>query len=452
MKKLKFLAFALAASALALTITSCNGDDPVAPPPPPPPQTWEDAPNIENPGPGYFTLAIAVATQTEEHCNGIFAAGSFNGWDNLFTNSAGMAEYMFTRVEGTETWYKITVPWTEDLELKPVALNNDGEGSWNFQWGRNDTVNDEIRVFFEPNRPEVGTLSTGFGSVGVGGWEMDFAAYEADNSVAFIVVKAWRDGAPCVPPAVYTVTFNMTGPALPAGAEVGIVGNFPSRSWQINDPFVMTYSAGTWSVTIEDVPTGMAYKYFWRFADGTLGWYWNRDEANEEGGGGDDRVFRGGTTVNDEVVGWRGVPDFDNPMDPQEEWTVQLHGNAVPNEDGEGGGSWRNAFFTFASSTIADAANLAGTYVFTIEDLELIGGYDFGMRIMTENAEGNLTQFLWVNAANPDFEITGDTGNFSGTGNIRVENTRTYPLVTVTIEWSGLAVTSFVVNFPTPSP
>ncbi|MCL2412821.1 MAG: hypothetical protein FWC98_01635 [Bacteroidales bacterium] len=111
-------------------------------------------------------------------------------------------------------------------------------------------------------------------------------------------------------------------------------------------------------------------------------------------------------------------------------WSVEIHGDL----DGTG---WHDHFAAFSSelTTITNPANNAGTFVWTIENIEILAGSEFGTRIAGS----------WFNGA--AIEITGDTGNFSGDGNVSVENTQTYN-VTFTIEFNGVSIVGRpVVNF-----
>ncbi|MCL2416496.1 MAG: T9SS type A sorting domain-containing protein [Bacteroidales bacterium] len=126
----------------------------------------------------------------------------------------------------------------------------------------------------------------------------------------------------------------------------------------------------------------------------------------------------------------------EGPMDPETDWIVQIHGNAI-----SGTTVWTNAVANFTSGN-------AGTYVWTIPSVEMHGGRDFGIQIMVDGS-----QFLLLNfGTQPAIVITGDTENFSGTGNVRVGETKTYTNVTITIVWNGTDVTSTTVNFPVPPP
>ena len=332
MKKLKYFAFALAASALAFTFTACNNDDdgPAVLPPvvDPPVQTWENAPEIAPPGEGYFTLAIATPVGT---CDEIILVGDAFGW----TDNPGPDQLRFERVDGTDTWFKVTIPSSSEGWFKPMALNEEGRGNWDWQWGRNNREGQvEPEVFFYPGSEEVGELVSDGGATAVNTDTDMRIAYEgeifADNSVAFVVIRAWRVGAPCIPPP---------------------------------------------------------------------------------------------------------------PVDPTTDWTVQIHGDAV-----YPGGGWTqiNAEFTSAEN---------GVYVFTMPTVNFVPGA-FGMRIQVDGNQWNDgTSNWWSFGTDPAVEITGDTGNFSGTGNITVGTAREYTNVVITIARDTEAegpITSFRMYFPAP--
>ena len=123
-------------------------------------------------------------------------------------------------------------------------------------------------------------------------------------------------------------------------------------------------------------------------------------------------------------------------------WYVGFSGGIFPNHCGWCAPNDPDGVLATLSTeqtNVTNAENNAGTYVWTIENLQIDAG---------DGAEGRGFQLrvdgAWVGGAN--FTITGDTGNFSGSGDVAVAVARTYN-VTITIEFSGTAVTSRTVNF-----
>lgn len=217
MKKFRFLFVAILAMAMVFN-TSCEkdpvddgGDD----------VTLEEAPELDAPGEGKVTIAVRVPEGT---CNGVRGVGSFNGWnDNDETQN-------FTKVEGTETWYQLTIEndfeESVTLSVKVLGIREDGSSSWDTQWGENWPDKD----------PEVTFV----------GDESESAEFEiendrqpklnvtAGNQVIYIDIAKWSS-EPCAPPVpagtgkfVFTPTAESV---IPEGAVIVFTGNFTENNW-----------------------------------------------------------------------------------------------------------------------------------------------------------------------------------------------------------------------------
>ncbi len=134
-----------------------------------------ELPNIVNQGGnGYVTLAVHVPQGT---CNGLYAVGTMNDWDDKDYQS-----YTFTQVAGTDSWWKVTLPWSFSLELKVLALPSDiSLRGWDYQWG------DIGKTVLLNNNAEY--VANAYGNEAqLGNW--------VNNSVVYVQVTEWRT-APC---------------------------------------------------------------------------------------------------------------------------------------------------------------------------------------------------------------------------------------------------------------
>jgi len=228
MKKLKFFAFALAASALAFTFTACNNDDdtPVPPPALPPGEVMEDPPELTAPEADYVTIAIHVNTTAA--CNGmsVVGQGSPAGW------SPGQSlNYQFTRVEGKNNWYVITLPLPADPEhpIRPLGITEAGTTDWEFNASAMEILEGPGEI-----------VGSGYHA----DRELQFINLEG-GTVVLAAITAWHV-EPCAPPVVLDPTTDWT---------VQIHGSTISGgdAWEQADATFTSTENGTFVFTFTDV-------------------------------------------------------------------------------------------------------------------------------------------------------------------------------------------------------
>ena len=281
MKNLKYFFGALAL--VALTLVSCKPEEVVPPvnPPVDPPVEKEEAPAIAAPAAGKVIVAVRVPDGT---CNGIVARGA-NGAELTWDGGAA-----FTLVEGKTTWYQLELTYATDMAVKVLAKPEIGTVDWGTQWGMN-VEGETPNVTFVAETTAEFTLENGS--------EVKLINCP-DGGVVYIDVVAWKS-APCVPKnEAGTATFTLTATNVPAGATIGIVGNFPDKSWVIAEPYEMTKGEGDVYTATVAVSAAQEYKYFLKLAAGEWSW-----DVSEDGG---NRQMPVSLKAVDEVSVWKGVP------------------------------------------------------------------------------------------------------------------------------------------------
>lgn len=274
----------------AFVLVSCDKENEPTPDPTPTPDDEEEVvvfpdimPAVDAPEAGNITIAIYVPENT---CNGVILTGSFDGYN------PGAKEYPFTKLEGEDRWYTITVPYASDFAAKAIALTAEGTAAWATQWGMNIPA-EEIENVVILSGEAVLTEENG--------GEQKLTAVP-DGTVVFVGIKEWKS-APCVERnKAGQATFTLTAAPLPEGAVVGIVGDLSADlSWNINAPIVMTAGENnTWTATAE-VKDACVYKYFFSL-DGGASWSW---DLGEDGG---DRNMALDLKAVDTVEVWKGLP------------------------------------------------------------------------------------------------------------------------------------------------
>ncbi|MDR0619011.1 MAG: Ig-like domain-containing protein [Bacteroidales bacterium] len=251
----------------------------------------EPMPEVANPAAGFTTIALRAPEGT---CNGVIMVGAGFGENCADDWSPESKNNSFTKVEGTETWYTITVPYCSNLAGKACAVADDNTSSWSYQWGRNATDDgDNVTILQGAGEFELENATDGKNG------EPKMSGF-ADGAVVYVDVKSWQM-APCAPknPAG-TATFTMTTTVpLPEGAEVGIVGNLAVGDWDIANVVVMSFDGTTYTATV-DVKSGCQYKYAYRLTESDE-WSWD----NMEDGG--NRVMDVSNNAVDVVTEWAGV-------------------------------------------------------------------------------------------------------------------------------------------------
>lgn len=232
MKKVKFLFMAFVA--VAMTLASCSKDEPKKPVlPGNQTEELEEQPDIAAPAAGQVTLAIRVPEGT---CNGVVLTGSPFGWDPASGTAA------FELVEGTETWYAVTLDYTYDAEsitmLKAVAVPETGATKWEYQWENIEILEGDAEIEIENNtEPKLNLGAT------------------AEGTVIFVTIENWKIApcAPVVPGGEGTFTFT---PAceLSENAVVIFTGNFEENGWDASTREMTRQENGsyTWTGTYPD--------------------------------------------------------------------------------------------------------------------------------------------------------------------------------------------------------
>lgn len=261
MKKMKFFVGALALVAMVFASCKNDGKNPPVVDPGDGDSTeipLEEMPLLDAPEAGFVTLAVRAPQGT---CNGMVVVGTVNGW--------GMNEdYAFTKVENTETWYQVTLPYAADMQIKVVAKPEQGELGWNYQWGMNVEGQD-------PNVELLGTPGCAIDNAENGG-EVKLVTF-VDASLTYVDVKAWKS-EPCTPKnEAGTATWVVKVPATtPETAVVSVVGGWgvdgDAEYWTPGAVVMERQADGTYTLT-KEVPAAFQYKYVVS-ADGAT-WSWD---------------------------------------------------------------------------------------------------------------------------------------------------------------------------------
>ena len=266
MKKMKFFvgAFAL----VAMVFASCNNEGKNPPVVDPGDDSTEvvleDMPLLDTPEAGYVTIAVRAPQGT---CNGMIAVGAAINEDGSDDWGPGDKKHPFTLVEGTETWYQITLKANPGMTVKVIAVTDKGTADWPTQWGMNKEGED-------PNVELLGTPGCAIDNTENGG-EVKLVSF-TDASLTYVDVKAWKS-EPCVARnEAGTATWTLTVPATtPETAVVSVAGNWGvdgDPEYWIPGAVVMTRQEdGTYTLT-KEVPAGFEYKYVVS-ADGVT-WDW----------------------------------------------------------------------------------------------------------------------------------------------------------------------------------
>ncbi|NLO71633.1 MAG: hypothetical protein GX102_11975 [Porphyromonadaceae bacterium] len=249
---------------------------------------------------------LIVAYFEEAPCGDVVFIGSNNGWDTSdpsklvkFTPVGKVGEKVW------DGWYKVaidTVGAAADkdgvmykLAGKPVQLK-DGAFDWGHQVGydaESDVVkkNGEVDIF-----------------PGYSG-ECDIF-YGSTEEPVVLVFKKWKKN-PCVATPKRNYTFTVTVPsATPNDAMVRIVGDFkdPYPSWSADaENMKLTKQAnGTYTITLNNVEEGTAYKY-------VLNGTWDNEELAVVEDGAEcanaieNRKLGSDTNVKDKVENWKDI-------------------------------------------------------------------------------------------------------------------------------------------------
>ncbi len=197
------------------------------------------------PTPGKYTIVWNAVDYSE--CNPLVFAGNYNDYN--ITDVAAMAK--FEKIAGYTNWYKAVITPTEpidQLEGKPCALATDGTFplSWDYQWIGTDERPCEILKGDAEFLIEYG-------------FETKLIVKQI-GSVVYVRSYQFKHD-PCVVEPVYDVTFNLTtAQAMPADANIYVVGDFKENAWEPG-AYPMTRKDDThFTVTVKAM-IGREYKY-----------------------------------------------------------------------------------------------------------------------------------------------------------------------------------------------
>ena len=244
----------------------------------------EEQPTIEAPGAGKVTIALQAPKGT---CNGIVLVGAGVKEDGSDDWTPANKAHQFVAVEGTVTWYTITLNYKENLAVKAIAITEAGVADWGTQWGMNIEGEAENVIVLSENA----TIDNS-----ENGGEVKVTEF-TDGEVVYVQVKAWKS-EPCTPKnEAGTATFTLTSASVPANAVVGVIGNL--NNWDLASVVEMTAGeGGVYTATVE-VPAACEYKYILNIAGAGYSW-----DTAEDGG---NRQMALDLKANDTVEKWLGV-------------------------------------------------------------------------------------------------------------------------------------------------
>ncbi len=229
--------------------------------------TVECLPFVNTPEAGYITIAVCVPEGT---CNGLIAVGAAINEDATDDWSPADKKHPFERVEGTATWYQITLMNNPGMAVKVIALTADGIADWATQWGMNKEGED----------PNVIVLS-GEATIDASenGGEVKLTAMD-NADLVYVDVVAWKS-QPCIERNKEGLaTFTLTSTTVPANAKVGIIGNL--NNWDLATVIEMTASENGVYTAEAQVPASCEYKYILNVAEAGYSWYTAENGGNRQ--------------------------------------------------------------------------------------------------------------------------------------------------------------------------
>lgn len=136
--------------------------------------TIEEMPELAAPGAGKVTIALRAPENT---ANGVWLVGGFADSWKMLQEVADPSLYRFTRVEGTKTWWQITVDFDASVDFKflPICIN--AQGNEYTAWAVEPTA---MRVMENDEPADEADWKGGNQKMGA-----------ADNAVVFFEVKDW---------------------------------------------------------------------------------------------------------------------------------------------------------------------------------------------------------------------------------------------------------------------
>ena len=214
--------------------------------------TIEDMPELATPGAGKVTIAVRVPENTT---NGVWLVGGFADSWKMIHEVADPSLYRFTRVEGTKTWWQITVDFDASAEFKFLPICKKADGSEYTAWAVEPTG---MRTMIDNEPADDSDFNKDNQKMGA-----------ADNAVVFFEVKGWSvDPSVVFMPAgayKFQITLNKIDTLpIPAG-DVVLTGNFVEESWGDSKRVMKQVSDDAKAVVYEyeaEVPDYFCFKVF----------------------------------------------------------------------------------------------------------------------------------------------------------------------------------------------
>lgn len=214
--------------------------------------TIEDMPELATPGAGKVTIAVRVPENT---ANGVWLVGGFADSWKMIHEVADPSLYRFTRVEGTKTWWQITVDFDASAEFKFLPICKKADGSEYTAWAVEPTG---MRTMIDNEPADESDFNKDNQKMG-----------DADNAVVFFEVKGWSvDPSVVFMPAgayKFQITLNKIDTLpIPAG-DVVLTGNFVEESWGDSKRVMKQVSDDAKAVVYEyeaEVPDYFCFKVF----------------------------------------------------------------------------------------------------------------------------------------------------------------------------------------------
>ena len=218
-------------------------------------------PHVNSPGNGRVTIALHAPDGT---CNGMVVVGAAVNWDGSDDWEPTAKDKKFSKIEGEDNWYQITLPANPNMAVKVVAIDENGDARWATQWGMNSWDGEQENVILLAGDGYLDN-SENLGEVRLMGL--------VENTVVYIDVLAWK-AEPCVPKNTAGMAkFRVVVPThTPEDALLCVVGNFEEGPWYLREDYILTrQSDGTYYGEFE-VPAAFEYKYVVGFEND---WSWN---------------------------------------------------------------------------------------------------------------------------------------------------------------------------------
>lgn len=214
--------------------------------------TIEDMPELATPGAGKVTIAVRVPENT---ANGVWLVGGFADSWKMIHEVADPSLYRFTRVEGTKTWWQITVDFDASAEFKFLPICKKADGTEYTAWAVEPTG---MRTMIDNEPADDSDFNKDNQKMGA-----------ADNAVVFFEVKGWSvDPSVVFMPAgayKFQITLNKIDTLpIPAG-DVVLTGNFVEESWGDSKRVMKQVSDDAKAVVYEyeaEVPDYFCFKVF----------------------------------------------------------------------------------------------------------------------------------------------------------------------------------------------